>query len=288
MPVNVRLRDESGLGTRLLAFFALTLAWSWVFWVLSAYVNTSSPTLACMLFIAAGFGPGLSAVAVVGCTDGTVGLRRWLTRCLRWHHRWQWMVLAFIFPATFMGLAAVVHVALGGILPPSPATGHILLAVANFPLVFVVGGPLGEEFGWRGYALPLLQKRMDWRAASLVLGVVWAFWHLPLFFIVDTAQSHIPGWLFFISTVASSVIFTWLFNHSNGSVLPGLVLHTAVNAWPSFIPFMVKQDGSNLQPFQFGVGILAVAAFAMLFTDGNRRQKQHLTVGDGLEGQQPR
>jgi membrane protease YdiL (CAAX protease family) len=89
--------------------------------------------------------------------------------------------------------------------------------MANFPLVFLVGGPLGEEFGWCGYALPVMQKHINWRTAGLVLGVIWAFWHLPLFFIVDTAQSHLPGWLFFVSTVASSVMFAWLFNRSNGT-----------------------------------------------------------------------
>jgi len=251
---------------QLLAFFALTLAWSWVLWLLSALVSVKSQALASVLFIAGGFGPGLAVVAVVWYGDGMVGLRRWLTRCLQWRHRWRWMVLAFFFPAMFMGLAAMAHVALGGTLPPSPAAGHILLAVVNFPLVFLVGGPLGEEFGWRGYALPQMQHHMGWRAASLALGLVWAFWHLPLFFMNGTAQSHLPGGLFFLSTVASSVLFAWLFNRSNGSVLPCLVLHTAVNAWPSIIPFMVKQDGSNLRPFQFAVGILVVAAVALLFT----------------------
>lgn len=279
-PVNAARRDESGLDTQLFVFFALTLAWSWTFWLLSAHVDVNSQPLASALFVAGGFGPGFAAISVVGCSNGIVGLRRWLTPRLQWQHRWKWMVLAFFFPVTFMSLAATAHLALGGTLPPSPAEGHILLAVVNFPLVFLAGGPLGEEFGWRAYALPLMQKRVGWRAASLALGVIWAFWHLPLFFFAGTAQSYIPGWLFFVSTVASSVMFAWLFNRSNGSVLPCLVLHTAVNAWPSFIPFMVNQDGSNLQPFQFGVEILVVAAIALLFTGGRHRQVQYVNDYD--------
>jgi len=176
------------------------------------------------------------------------------------------MVLAFLFPVTFMGLAAAAHVVTGGRLPPSPAAGHVLLAAVNFPLVFLVGGPLGEEFGWRGYALPAMQERMGWRIASLVLGVAWAVWHLPLFYIDSTAQSHMPVWLFLLSTLASSVVFAWLFNRTQGSVVPCLVLHSAVNAWSSVVPVMVKQDGSNLRPFQFVVGILVAVAIAMLLS----------------------
>jgi len=249
----------------LFAFFTLTFAWSWAFWLLSAVVRLKSQTLSSVLFIAGGFGPGLAAVAVVGYSEGIVGVRQWLTGCLQWRHRWWWLLLAFFFPATFMGLAVAAHVAMGGILPPSPAAGHILLAMVNFPLVFLVGGPLGEEFGWRSYALSRLQQRIGWRTASLALGLVWAVWHMPLFFMVGTAQSHIPGWLFLFSTVASSVMFAWLFNRSSGSVWPCLVLHTSVNAWPAVIPFMVKQDGSNLRPFQIAVWILVVVAIVVLF-----------------------
>ncbi|OQW86954.1 MAG: CAAX protease [Rhodoferax ferrireducens] len=266
MPMTVSRRHASSLGSQLLAFFVLTFAWSWSFWLMSALVNGRSQVLVSGLFIVGGFGPGFAAVAVVGYSEGLRGLRQWLTRCLQWQQRWLWMALAFFFPMIFMGLALAAHVALGGTLLASPAAGHLLLAVVNFPLVFLVGGPLGEEFGWRGYALPLMQQRLGWRATSLLLGVVWAVWHLPLFWIAGTAQSHMPAGLFLLSVVASSVTFAWLFNRSNASVLPCLVLHTAVNAWATVIPFMVKPDGSNLRPFQFAVGLLVVTAMAMLFT----------------------
>jgi uncharacterized protein len=140
----------------------------------------------------------------------------------------------------------------------------MLLAAVNFLLVFLIGGPLGEEFGWRGFAQPALQVRWGWRSASLLLGLVWAVWHLPLFYSPGTAQSHLPlGW-YALSAVASSVVFAWLYQRSRGSVLPALVLHTAVNAWSSVIPVMVQPDGSNLQPFQFVVAILVFTAVVML------------------------
>lgn len=101
-----------------------------------------------------------------------------------------------------------------------------------------------------------------------MLGGGWALWHLPLFHSAGAVQSHLPLGLFALSAIASSVLFAWLFNRTEGSVLPVLVLHTAVNAWSSVIPVMVLPDGSNLRPFQWVVGILVVAALLLLFRGG--------------------
>ncbi len=265
-------RDATGAAHALLAFFGLAFAWSWAFWLLSPLLKAASPITATALFMLGGFGPSLAAVAVVARYGGCSGLRRWMKRCWQWRVGWRWMALAVFFPVGFMGLAAVAHVALGGALPASPASGHALVAAVNVLLVFLIGGPLGEEFGWRGYAQPALQDRWGWRGASLVLGAAWALWHLPLFYSPGTVQSHLPmGW-YALSAVASSVVFGWLYNRSSGSVWPALVLHTAVNAWSSVIPVMVKPDGSNLRPFQFVVGILAVTALALLVRADPARQ----------------
>lgn len=246
------------------AFFALTFAWSWGFWLLAPLLKARAPAAATALVLVGGFGPSLAAAAVVAWKGGRPGLRRWLERCLPWRAGGRWMVVAFVFPVALMGLAAAAHVALGGTLPATRAADHLLLTGVNFVLVLLVGGPLGEEFGWRGWALPALQRRWGWRITSLVLGGVWALWHLPLFYDPGAVQSHLPmGW-YALSAVASSVLFAWLFNRTGGSVLPVLVLHTAVNAWSSVIPVMVQADGSNLRPFQLVVGLLVVVALLLL------------------------
>lgn len=231
---------------------------------MSSTVRPQLPTLAGVLFLAGGFGPSIAAIAVVRHVSGRDGLRGWLVRCLQWRVGWRWLALAFFLPLAVMVLAAVAHVALGGTIMPSPAIGHMLLAAVNFGLVLLIGGPLGEEFGWRGYALPTLQERYSWRVASLILGAVWGLWHLPLFYIADTVQSHIPFALFMLSTVALSILYAWLFNHTGGSVLPALVLHTAVNAWSWVIPDMVMRDGGNLRPYGLAVGLLVLVAFGLL------------------------
>jgi len=257
-------RSRSGFRTHLLVFFALAFAWSWFCWLLSSVVKAQLPSLAGVLFFAGGFGPSIAAIAVVKSVGGWNGLRGWLVRCLQWRIGWPWLAIAFFLPLAVMALAAAAHVALGGTMASSPASGHVLLAVANFLLVLLLGGPLGEEFGWRGYALPALQERYSWRVASLILGAVWSVWHLPLFYIADTVQSHIPFALFMLSTLALSILFAWLFNRTGESVLPALVLHTAVNAWSWVIPIMVMREGGTLRPYGLAVGLLALIAFGLL------------------------
>ena len=248
----------------LVAFFAFAFAWSWACWLLAPELKAYSPAAAIGLALAAGIGPSLAAVLVVGFSRGRAGLRRWLVRCLQWRVGWRVVLLAFLLPPLFIGLAVAAHLALGGVLPPSSFAGHVWMGVASILLMFFVGGPFGEEFGWRGYALPVLQERWGWRVASLILGVIWAAWHLPLFYIANAVQSHLPMALYALSVIASSVLFAWLFNRSRGSVVPVLILHTAVNAWSMIIPVMALPDGSNQKPFQIVVGIQVLAAVAML------------------------
>jgi uncharacterized protein len=252
-------------------FFGLAFFWSWACWLGAAQVKSGAAFAAGALQILGGFGPGIAAVVVVAHGDGHAGLRRWLGRCLQWRVGWLRMLLALALPILVMGFAAVIHLALGGTLPYSAAKGHVLTAAMNFILVFLIGGPLGEEFGWRGYAQPAMQARWGWRRASLALGVVWAVWHLPLFYGSGTVQSHLPFGLYATSAVASSVVFAWLYNQTGGSVLPVLALHTAVNAGFMFVPVMVMPDGSNLRPFQWTVGILVLVAVKLSMPDRKAR-----------------
>jgi membrane protease YdiL (CAAX protease family) len=165
-----------------------------------------------------------------------------------------------------MLLAAGLHIALGGDIAPAPASGHLLMTVVNLPLVLLLGGPLGEEFGWRGYALPVLQDRLGWRAASLGLGLVWGVWHLPLFFIDGTAQAHIPLALFQLSVVAMSVVFAWLGNRTAGSVVAALLFHTAINFWPAVVPVLPTE--ASYRAYAFVVATLVVLAVVALLTSG--------------------
>ena len=130
-----------GARASILSFFAIAFAWSWTCWLALPLLNEDFPAAAGVLALTGGFGPSVAAIIVVVYGEGVAGLRRWLKRCLQWRVGWHWVLLAFFFPAVVLGLAAGAHVALGGPLPASPEAGHVLLAVVNFILVFLVGGP---------------------------------------------------------------------------------------------------------------------------------------------------
>jgi membrane protease YdiL (CAAX protease family) len=250
----------------LLGFFALTFAWSWACWVLSPAIKPQLPWLATLLMFAGSFGPSLAAIVVVASTRKVVGLRAWLSRCLQWRIGWGWWAFALFLPLAVMLLAAGLHIALGGAIGTAPASGHLLMTVVNLPLILLLGGPMGKEFGWRGFALPVLQDRLGWRAASLGLGLVWGAWHLPLFFIDGTAQAHIPPALFLLSVVALSVVFAWLVNRAAGSVVAALLLHTAVNFWPSVVPVLPTE--ASYRAYAFVVAMLALLAVGLMAGPG--------------------
>jgi membrane protease YdiL (CAAX protease family) len=246
----------------LLGYFTLTFVWSWACWALSPAIRPQLPWLATLLMFAGSFGPSLAAIVVVASTRPPGGLRAWLSRCLQWRIGWGWWAVAALLPLVVMLLAVALHMALGGAIAAAPASGHLLMTVVNLPLVLLLGGPLGEEFGWRGYALPVLQDRLGWRAASLGLGLVWGVWHLPLFFIIGTAQAHMPLALFMLSVVAMSVVFAWLAHRTAGSVMAALLFHTAINFWPAVVPVMPTEG--SYQAYAFVVAMLVLLALLAL------------------------
>ena len=245
-----------------MAFVVIAFAWSWTCWLSAPLIKALSPLVAGVLSALGGFGPGIAAVAVIGWTGGRAGLRGWLGRCLQWHIGMRPFAWAFFLPLAVLAPAALVHAALGGSLGLSPVAGHLQMAVVNLALILLLGGPLGEEFGWRGYAWPALRIRYGWRASSLILGAVWGLWHLPLFFIEGTLQSRLPMLPFLASTMALSVVFGWLSERSRGSVLPALTLHTAVNWWIWVIPGLLA-DGHQRQ-MALALGLLALLASGAL------------------------
>lgn len=247
-------------------YLVLTFAWSWACWGLSPAIKPQLPWLATLLMFAGSFGPSLAALVVVASTRKWLGLRAWLGRCLRWRIGWGWWAFALLLPLALMSIAAGLHIALGGAIATSPASGHLLMTLVNLPLILLLGGPLGEEFGWRGYALPVLQDRWGWCAASLVLGLVWGVWHLPLFFIEGTSQAHIPLALFLLSVVAMSVLFAWLVSRTAGSVVAALVLHTAINFWPTVVPILPTEG--SYRAYAFVVAMLVLLALGLMAQRG--------------------
>jgi uncharacterized protein len=202
----------------LIVFFVLAYVFSWWPWPLYAFGLSPSPIIA--------FGPFLAAILVLALTTGKGGVVTLLRRMVRWRVRPVWYAVALLLPVAISGGAALLNVVVLGASAPSPAElGAWSGLVPTFFLLLLVPGIGGawEEPGWRGYALPKLQGGHSALLASLILGVVWAFWHLPLMVI---GQIHLSDPVFI---VAWTVVFTWVFNNTNGSVLIAMLMHNIHN-----------------------------------------------------------
>lgn len=172
-------------------------------------------------------GPAIAAVVVAGVTSGKKGVRNLFTPLLVWRVNFVWYLMALLGPILlFAGATLVDSVRTGafiGLKAISPWYGMLLFLV---PQLFV---NVWEEIGWRGFALPRLQSRYHALTAALVVGVLWGLWHLPLFWIVGNPQSREPFITFLIGIVAQSILYTWLYNSSKGSLLIVSLFHAAIN-----------------------------------------------------------
>jgi membrane protease YdiL (CAAX protease family) len=184
----------------------------------------------------------LAAIVLVLVEGRKGGLRELLGRGLIWRVGIQWWAFAVFFMILPSVAALYLYNLLGG--PPVDWSGlqPLYTLVPQFIFLTIAAG-IGEEFGWRGFLLPRLQTRHNALVSGLIVGVAWATWHIPLFFIKGTSQYEqglqggllpaILGYAVFV--IAQSVQFTWLFNNTRGSVLLAAVFHGASNTWGGYI-----------------------------------------------------
>lgn len=222
------------------AFFALTFAIAWGGMGLTlVYQEEVEAMLGPMgasnpLFILAVWAPAISAIFLVLRHGGLPGLGRFLSRLLLWRAPVGWYLLLLVgLPAiSFLGAAMGGTLTRDALVQPPLSE---LLAMVGFMLIL---GPM-EELGWRGYALPILQRAMAPVWAGLLVGVVWALWHVPAFFLSGTPQSSWQILPFLLGATAVSVILTGFFNAARGSILVAVLFHWQLNMpmWPDAQPW---------------------------------------------------
>jgi membrane protease YdiL (CAAX protease family) len=128
-----------------------------------------------------------------------------------------------------------------------------------------MGGPLGEELGWRGYALPRLSAAQTPLIASIIVGILWGLWHLPLFWIRDSIQADIPIAWFMVSIVAESILYTWVYRHTQGSVLLVGLFHAAINTWAKIFLLPLLTNGMNsVLELTFGLEVVLATTVVIL------------------------
>ena len=214
---------------------ALAYGFSWAYWLpLIAADRTVSPASAASTHFPGLLGPLLAALLVTVLTRGGAGVRDLGSRMLRWRVAARWYLIA-ASPVAVFAVAAVVVAASGRPLPLLADLGVFsglppLTAPVVWLVVFLING-FGEETGWRGFALPRLQESRSPLPATLAVAGVWALWHLPLFFLLQTYQGFSPVALpgFVLGLACGAVVLTWLYNGSGGSVLICAAWHATYN-----------------------------------------------------------
>ncbi len=226
--------------TDLIPFFAMTFVITWG--ILGLYIFASETMVNLFgnltgqhpLFYLAVYAPAIAALAVLFYREGVDGIGRFLSRLLMWRTSIYWYVmLILIVPLVFYVGALFKQGALDKLFPFASITAYL-----SALFFMAIKGPI-EEIGWRGLALPLLQRKMAPIWAALLLGVVWAVWHLPAFMLSSTPQSAWALTPFLVGTLALSVIVTPLFNHSHGSILLPAFFHLQLinPLWPDAQPY---------------------------------------------------
>lgn len=250
----------------LITFFALTYTLAWACWLAAAMVSgngaPASPMLGVLripLFYLGTFAPSLVALGLTARADGRAGARALLDRIFRGPVRARWFVFAAGYMAAIKLTVALVHRVGTGAWPRFGDEAWYVMIVA---IIFSTPVQAGEEIGWRGYALPRLAARFGLGRASVLLGVIWAGWHLPLFLIAgtDTTGQSFP--LYLLQVTALSVAMAWLFGHTHGSLLLVMLLHAAVNNTKDIVPSTVP--GAD-DPFALSTSLVAWITVALLW-----------------------
>jgi len=175
-----------------IVYFVLAYALSWAVEIPLAasaqgWLQTPIPPA---LHYLASFGPLLAALIITAATEGSQGIRQLLAGLWKWRVGLGWVLFATLSPVALFALAAIVGYATNGTWPDLALLGEVdylpYLGIMGAFLLWLLTFGIGEEVGWRGYALPRLQQKHSALTATLMLGVVWAFWHLPAFFYKDT------------------------------------------------------------------------------------------------------
>jgi membrane protease YdiL (CAAX protease family) len=204
----------------LIVFLVLAFVLAWWLWPFVLANPESTPMLP--------WSPIIAAIVVLALTRGWAGVRDLLASIVRWRVGLGWYAVALLLPVAILLVALYLNALLFGGTTPTAADFAELYAL---PLVFLsttlINGPFTEEPGWRGFLLPRLQSSYTPLIASLIVGVIWASWHLPLLISDPTGQR--PPLQFFVFVVAQSVVLAWVYNGTRGSVLLVILMHGSAN-----------------------------------------------------------
>jgi len=246
----------------LLFFFPLAFLLSWYPWV---------------IFLVRGSGNGgpnplgvfVAALIVTALTQGWSGIKAFLVRLVRWRVGIRWYAFVLLVPAAFCVTSAGVNLLFGAPAPSAAAFRKWPDILDRFIFILLFIG-LGEEPGWRGFALEHLQRIRSPLVSSAILGCIWALWHLPLMG-TEFSAPIVPAFL--LSLFAATFIQTWMYNRTRASILLQMIFHSSVNAVGAGFFFPMFKGGDVIRLWYI-YAMLWVLLAAVLIATGKLRSRE--------------
>ena len=252
----------------LVLFFLLAFLLPWLVW--GTTIAQANGILSFHIPQSLAFWVGLTLATYISAavTGGVPAIKDLLHRLIRWRVHPIWYIAALTITGILSIISIGIHLALGGshqigvLLPLSNLVPSFLFQIFFFWLT--------EETAWRGFTLPRLQAKYTPTISSLILGVLWGLWHIPLVFIPGSFQATIPFAGFILSAIATSILMTWVFNHSKGSVLVSAIFHAATDVTIAFANVMT----GDLRLFWIFILVQWTAAIGVILVRGAARLPQ--------------
>jgi membrane protease YdiL (CAAX protease family) len=263
----------------LTSYFVLAFAGTWIVLLvpllggnglgLLPYTLPDVAALLMFVLVSTFFGPTLAAYVVTAATEGKEGVKRFMRRYWLWRVGIQWYLVAiFGFLVLFL-ISVTISLGPGPLLALAEQWQLLFTMFLPLFLLFAVLGLFGEEPGWRGFALPRLQERHGPLLGSLILGLLHGIWHFPAFFVVGAlAPFTLPAFVtFVIVAVAGTFFYTWIFNHTRGSILLAILTHAASNAASALVNNVAAAPPDSNGNW---VNVLVFGAWALLLIAATR------------------
>jgi membrane protease YdiL (CAAX protease family) len=243
--------DKNKPITSSLVFFGLTFLSTWICWIPAGLLSKEHGSLATVLHYLGGAMPMLSALLLLYLYNNHKERKDYWQRLVDFRHigKSSWIVILLAVPIlTITGIVG--DIILGGTGAKLEFASNILsnpLSLLFFIIFTLVFGPLPEEMAWRGYALDGLQSKWNALMASLILGVAWTVWHLPLFWIEGSYQYGLglgtaQFWLYMLDKIPQSILMTWLFNKNQRSTVTAILLHFMINFYGELLNISLRAE----------------------------------------------
>ena len=247
----------------LVFYFLIAYAFSWILWfpvlLFSNGIISGSYEVFKVLGIIGSFGPFVAATLLTLKNEGKVGLKNLYKRTFQVKLGWWWVPVLFVIPAGVLIAHLLNILFFNATFPITEMLLNPWLIPVFFFIMLIIGGPLAEEFGWRGYAQFRLENNFNALNSGIILGIIWSLWHIPLFLMIGQPQhDYIPFWIFMVTDVLFSVYMIWLMNNTKKSLIPAFFIHNWMNI--SFVMFalMEPKAGGNYIPWLLSIIILAI------------------------------